>query len=150
MVRRKEQGAGSTERGAKSKGQKDVGDEKSKKKLFRFQDLEIWKKAVEIGNKLFDIADRLEEKKLYRFAEQVRAAGLSMSNNISEGSGSLSRKEFSQFLNIARRSTFENANMVIVFEMRGLVTREEKDEILQDLEEECKMISGFIRSLGKG
>ena len=127
-----------------------MGDEKSKKKLFRFQDLEIWKKAVEIGNKLFDIADRLEEKKLYRFAEQVRAAGLSMSNNISEGSGSLSRKEFSQFLNIARRSTFENANMVIVFEMRGLVTREEKDEILQDLEEECKMISGFIRSLGKG
>ena len=127
-----------------------MGDEKSKKKLFRFQDLEIWKKAVEIGNKLFDIADRLEEKKLYRFAEQVRAAGLSMSNNISEGSGSRSRKEFSQFPNIARRSTFEKANMLIVFEMRGLVTREEKDEILQDLEEECKMISGFIRSLGKG
>ena len=26
-------------------------------KLFRFQDLEIWKKAIEIGNKLLDIAD---------------------------------------------------------------------------------------------
>jgi four helix bundle protein len=73
-----------------------------------------------------------------------------MSNNIAEGSGSHSTREFSQFLNIARRSTFENANMIIVFEMRGLVTKEEKDEILQDLEEECKMISGFIRSLGKG
>jgi four helix bundle protein len=127
-----------------------VGDEKSEKKLFKLEDLEMWKKAVEIGNKLFDIADRLEEKKLYRFAEQVRAAGLSMSNNIFEGSGSLSRKEFSQFPNIARRSTFEKANMLIVFEMRGLVTGEEKDNILQDLEEECKMISGFIRSLGKG
>ena len=127
-----------------------MADEKNKKKLFRFQDLEIWKKAIEIGNKLFDIADRLEEMKLYRFAEQVRAAGLSMSNNISEGSGSFSRREFSQFLNIARRSTFENANMVIVFEMRGLITKEEKDEILRDLEEECKMISGFIRWLGEG
>jgi four helix bundle protein len=127
-----------------------MADEKNKKKLFRFQDLEIWKKAIEIGNKLFDIAGRLEEMKLYRFAEQVRAAGLSMSNNISEGSGSFSRREFSQFLNIARRSTFENANMVIVFEMRGLITKEEKDEILRDLEEECKMISGFIRSLGEG
>lgn len=124
-------------------------DEKSKTKLFRFQDFEIWKKAIEIGNTLFDIADRLEEKRLYRFAEQVRAAGLSMSNNIAEGSGSISRREFSQFLNIARRSTFENANMVIVFEMRGLITKEERDEILKDLEEECKMISGFIRSLGK-
>jgi four helix bundle protein len=125
-----------------------VVDEKSKKKLFRFQDLEIWKKAVEIGKTLFLIADRLEEKKLYRFAEQIRAAGLSMSNNIAEGSGSISRREFGQFLNIARRSTFENANMVIVFEMQGLITKEERDEILQDLEEECKMISGFIRSLG--
>lgn len=125
-------------------------DKKSKTKLFRFQDLEIWKKAIEIGNKLFDIADRLEENRLYRFVEQVRAAGLSMPNNIAEGSGSFSSREFSQFLNIARRSTFENANMVLVFEMRGLITEEKRDEILRDLEEECKMISGFIRSLGKG
>ena len=127
-----------------------MADERSKKTLFRFQDFEIWKKAIEIGNKLFDIADRLEEKKFYRFAEQVRAAGLSMSNNIAEGSGSISNREFSQFLNIARRSTFENANMVIVFEIRGLITKEERDELLQDLEQECRMISGFIRSLAKG
>jgi four helix bundle protein len=115
--------------------------------LFRFQDLEIWKKAIEIGNKLFDIADELERKKLFRFAEQVRAAGLSMSNNISEGSGSFSDREFARFLNIARRSTFENANMVIVFEKRDLIGADERDDLLQDLEEECKMISGFIRTL---
>jgi hypothetical protein len=36
--------------------------------MFRFQGLEIWKKAIEIGGKLLDIADQLEEKKLYRFA----------------------------------------------------------------------------------
>ena len=122
-----------------------MADEKPK--LFRFQDLEIWKKAVEIGNKLLDLADHLEKRKLYRFAEQVRAAGLSMSNNIAEGSGSISDKEFGQFLNIARRSTFENANMLLVFEMRGLITKEERDSILSELEEECKMITGFMRSL---
>ncbi len=116
-------------------------------KLFRFQDLEIWKKSIEIGDKLLDIADQLEAKKLYRFAEQVRGAGLSISNNISEGSGSFSKKEFVQFLNIARRSTFENANMVIVFERRGLIGRETRDDLLNHLEQECKMISGFIRSL---
>ena len=115
--------------------------------MFRFQDLEIWKRAIGIGNKLFDIADDLENKKLFRFAEQVRAAGLSMSNNISEGAGSFSDKEFAQFLNIARRSTFENANMVIVFEKRGLIGTDERDELLRDLEGECKMISGFIRTL---
>jgi len=116
-------------------------------KLFRFQDLEIWKKAIEIGDKLLDIADELEMKKLYRFAEQVRGASLSISNNISEGSGSFSNKEFAHFLNIARRSTFENANMLIVFERRGLIDDKTKDNLLNDLEEECKMITGFIRSL---
>jgi len=59
--------------------------EKSKGKLFRFQDIEIWKKAIEMGNKLLNIADDLEKKRLYRFAEQVRGSGLSMSNNIAEG-----------------------------------------------------------------
>ncbi len=53
--------------------------------LFRFQSLEIWKEAIELGDKLFDIADELEAKRLYRFAEQVRGAGLSVSNNIAEG-----------------------------------------------------------------
>ena len=125
-----------------------MSEQKKKKgNLFRFQDLEIWKKAVEIGNKLLDIADELEKRKLYRFAEQVRAAGLSMSNNIAEGSGSFSNREFAQFLNIARRSTFENANMVIVFEGRGLINSKARDELLSDLEQECKMIAGFIRTL---
>ena len=48
---------------------------------FRFQDLEIWQMAIEIADKLFDIADDLENKHLYRFAEQLRGGGMSMSNN---------------------------------------------------------------------
>jgi four helix bundle protein len=115
--------------------------------MFRFQGLEIWKKALEIGGKLLDIADQLEEKKPYRFAEQLRAAGLSISNNIAEGAGSFSKREFANFLNIARPSTFENANMVIVFECRGLIMPSERDILLQDSEHECRMITNFIRSL---
>jgi hypothetical protein len=48
---------------------------------FRFEDLDIWKEAVEIADLLFDIADTLEQRKLFRFAEQLRAAGMSMSTN---------------------------------------------------------------------
>lgn len=116
-------------------------------KMFRFQEFEIWKKAIDIGNRLLDIADELEKKRLYRFAEQVRGASLSISNNIAEGAGSLSNKEFAQFLNIAKRSAFENANMAIVFEKRGFISTETMENLLTDLEQECKMIAGFIRSL---
>jgi len=69
---------------------------------FRFENLEIWQRSVDIARKLFKIADSLETKKLYRFADQLRGAGLSMPNNIAEGSGSTSEKEFINFLNIER------------------------------------------------
>lgn len=126
-----------------------MNEETESKKLFRFQDMDIWKKAIEIGDRLMDVGDALEERRLYRFAEQIRGAGLSISNNIAEGSGSFSVKDFSHFLNIARRSTFENANMLIVFERRKLITPDNRDGLLDDLAQECRMITGFMRSLDR-
>jgi len=114
---------------------------------FRFQDLKIWQLAVEIADKHFDIADRLDKKRLYRFAEQLRAAGISMPNNIAEGSGSDSKREFKNFLNITRRSTFENANMLLIFQKRKLITAEECDKHLSDLDRLCRQITSFIKSL---
>jgi len=96
---------------------------------FRFQDLRIWQLAIEIADELFDLADALDQKRLRRFAEQLRGSGMSMSNNIAEGSGSSSNKEFKQFLNIARRSTFENANVLILLQRRKLISKESMERL---------------------
>ena len=114
---------------------------------FRFQDLKIWQLAIQIADDLFDLADDLEHRKLFRFAEQVRGAAMSMSNNIAEGSGSSSNKEFKQFLNVARRSTFENANILILLHKRSLVTDESLDEFLDRLDHLCRQITKFRGSL---
>ncbi len=114
---------------------------------FRFMDLEIWQDSIAIGSLLFDIADKLESRRLYKFAEQLRSSGLSMSNNIAEGSGSNSKREFSNFLNIARRSTFENANVLIVMEKRKLMIETEVTVLLQKLDRLCRKITNFQKSL---
>ena len=114
---------------------------------FRFQDLRIWQLAIEIADELFDFADALDQKRLHRFAEQLRGAGMSMSNNIAEGSGSSSKKEFRQFLNIARRSTFENANVLILLQKRGLVTKESMDKLLNKPDSLCRQITSFQSTL---
>lgn len=114
---------------------------------FRFQDLKIWQLAIQIADELFDIADGLEEKRLYRFAEQLRGAGMSMSNNIAEGSGSSSKKEFKQFLNVARRSTFENANILILLQKRDLISQGSLDTLLVQLDRLCRQITNFQGSL---
>src|SRR4030043_320597 len=114
---------------------------------FRFQDLKIWQSAIQIADKLFDIADDLEQKRLYRFADQLRGAGMSISNNIAEGSGSTSKKEFIQFLNMARRSTFENANILIVLQKRNFMTEESLNGYLDQLDHLCRQITKFQSSL---
>jgi four helix bundle protein len=114
---------------------------------FRFQDLRIWQLAIQIADELFNIADELEQKRLYRFAEQLRGAGMSMSNNIAEGSGSSSKREFMQFLNVARRSTFENANILILLTKRSLITETILDKLLSQLDSLCRQIISFQNSL---
>jgi four helix bundle protein len=109
--------------------------------------LKIWQLAIEIADALFDIADNLERKKLFRFAEQLRGSAMSMSNNIAEGSGSSSKKDFKNYLNIARRSTFENANILIFLERRSLITSDQVDENLSNLDKLCRQITNFMKSL---
>ena len=117
------------------------------KAQFRFQNLEVWKRAIAIADQLFDVADDLERRRLYRFAEQLRGAGMSMSNNIAEGSGSASKKEFAHFVNIARRSTFENANILIVLHKRNIITTDTLNQLLNELERLGRQLTAFRRSL---
>ena len=114
---------------------------------FRFPDFEIWQLSIKIADELFGIADSLEERRLYRFAEQLRAAGMSMANNIAEGSGSDSKREFSQYLNVARRSTFENANILILLQKRNLIAQNEFESLLENLDFLCRKITNFQKSL---
>jgi four helix bundle protein len=109
--------------------------------------LKIWQLAIEIADKLFDIADDLEEKRLYRFADQLRGAGMSMSNNIAEGAGSSSKREFIQYLNMARRSTFENANILILLHKRKLISENSLDNLLNKLDSLCRQTTSFQNSI---
>ena len=114
---------------------------------FRFEDLEIWRLARNLAVKFHRVADRLESRRLYRYAEQLRAAGLSLSNNIAEGSGSTHDREFRQFLNIARRSLFEDASMLLVFESLGLLDHDEIPALLRDCDTLSRKITNFSRTL---
>lgn len=114
---------------------------------FRFEDLEIWQLSIEIGDSLLDIADAMEARKLYRFAEQLRGAAMSISNNIAEGSGSASKKEFYQFLNYAKRSCYECANILIILQRRSQINEDTKQSIFNRLEELSRKLTNFQKAL---
>ncbi len=115
--------------------------------MFRFENMEIWKDAIIVSDELFDIAEQVEKKRYYRFAEQFRAAGMSISNNIAEGSGSFSNKDFANFLNISRRSIFECANILFILYKRKLIDEETKNDLLSKLDRLSRKITNFRKTL---
>ena len=114
---------------------------------FRFQSLEVWQLAINIGDQLCDIAEILEAKKKYRFAEQLNGAALSIFNNIAEGSGSHSNKEFSRFRDYSHRSCFENANILIVLHRRKYISDEQLNYFLEELNKLARKINSFQKYL---
>lgn len=116
---------------------------------FRFENLDVWKKGIEINDELFDLSDELDKKNYRRFAEQLRSASLSVVNNIAEGSGSNSNKESTLFLNYSRRSVYEVSNMLIVLNRKTILTKQKTDDLLDKLISISKMITSFKKSLNK-
>ncbi len=114
---------------------------------FRFEKLDIWKDAIEVSDVLFDYCDKADVLRLYKFAEQLRAAAMSISNNIAEGSGSFSDKEFSNFLNISRRSIFECANILHIYKRRKIISQDEKEAMYLKLLILSKKITSFRKTL---
>ena len=114
---------------------------------FRFEDLEIWKEAVEIAIILFRIADKLEEKKLWRFADQVRGTALGMPNNISESTGTDMIGEQQQLLRYSRRECYEAANILVILEREKHIDHTQKVELYERLHILSKRITSYSRSL---
>lgn len=70
-----------------------------------------------------------------------------MSNNIAEGSGSSFKKVFNRYLDDARNSAFENANIVILLYRRKLIDENEMEDLFEELDEFCRKTTSFQKSL---
>ena len=57
------------------------------------------------------------------------------------------KKEFKNFLNVARRSAFENANIIILLNVRKIIADDIVERLLDKLDKECRMITNFKQTL---
>ena len=116
---------------------------------FRFENLEIWKDAISIASELFKIANDLEERKLFRFADQTRGVGMSIPNNIAESTGTTMVGEQQQLLRYAKRECFEAANILVLLHNEDLISFETKDALFEKLSIQSRRIQKYSYSLNK-
>ena len=117
-------------------------------RLFSFQDLKVWQKAVLFAEKVIRTIDKLQTpRKHYRLIEQLESAATSVAMNIAEGKGRQTTKEFIQFLFIARGSLFEVITLLIIFQNLNWINEETVNKFLPMAEEITKMINSLIKSM---
>ena len=100
----------------------------------QFQDLEVWKKSVELYIKLVPLLKNFPTYEKDCLISQIIRATLSIPNNIAEGSGRQSDKNLKYFLYIALGSSKEVENMLFISRRLNYLDEKMFNEINFDLD----------------
>ena len=96
----------------------------------RFEDIEAWKKARKLAQKIYHMSDSGEFVKDWILKDQVRRASISILSNIAEGYARQTDREFIQFLYIAMGSISElQSQMYIALDLSYLTEEEFKERV---------------------
>ena len=117
------------------------------KYLFPFEKLDVWQLAIDLADTELALLEKLPQNKHIRLISQMEAAATSPAQNIAEGKGRQYKKEFIQFIYIARGSLFEVVTLNEIFRRRNLFSEEEANEIRKRCEEIDRKLIGLINSL---
>ncbi len=117
---------------------------------FSFEDLDVWQKAVDFAVSVIDIVEILNsDRNHYRLIEQIESSVTSISVNIAEGKGRNSKKEFIQYLYIARGSLFETITFLIIFHKKKWITNSKLNDLRIEGDIIGKQLSSLINSIKK-
>ncbi len=119
-------------------------------KDFAFKDLKVWHKAIAFADHSISLCENLNStQRHYRLIEQFESSSTSVPMYIAEGKGRNSRKEFTQYLYIARGSLYETVTLAILFEKRNWISKEDLEQLEADAIEIASMIKGLINSINR-
>ena len=117
---------------------------------FSFEDLDVWQRSVDFSNLVISLVNSLDsDRRHYRLIGQLEAAVTSIPMNIAEGKGRFSKKEFVQFLYIARGSLFETITLLEIFRRQRWISDTMCEKVIEDGDQIGKMLSGLINSIKK-
>lgn len=115
--------------------------------MYGFEKLRVWNKAMEFCERIYEITKSFPQEELYGITSQLRRASYSIPLNISEGSASVSMKEFKYFLNIAKRSQYEVVTLLILSYKLGYLAEKDYKLLRNKCDEIGMLLNALINSL---
>lgn len=118
-------------------------------KIEKFEDLDIWQEAREFSRQIFQITNTGLFSKDFQFRNQIRSSSGSIMDNIAEGFERSGRKEFIQFLSIAKGSCGETKSQLYRASDAEYINKETCTDLISMTNTIAKKIDRLIQYLKK-
>ena len=109
--------------------------------------LKVWQRAVQLSLEIYRYTVKFPIEERFGLTNQLRRAGVSIASNIAEGYGRGTRKDYKQFLCIARGSTLEVQTQVLIARELGFGDPLDCEQVEGLSEEVSKMLYSLISKL---
>jgi four helix bundle protein len=77
-----------------------------------YRDLVVWQKGMELAEEVYKLAKFMPKTEEYRLTSQLLRAAVSIPANIAEGSSRGTRRDYANFISIARGSLGETETLL--------------------------------------
>lgn len=115
--------------------------------LFSFEDLEVWQKSVDFAKRVIDLSEQIKTNhKHLRLIDQLEVASASVALNIAEGKGCYTKRDFIQFLYVARGFLYKTITLITIFHKNRWLNEAQVNVIKRSADEIGKMLSNLIAS----
>src|SRR5687768_15144161 len=118
-------------------------------KVTRFEDLKCWQLARELVRLVFHACEEGKLAKDFETRAQLKRAALSTMNNIAEGFGRYSNKDFIRFLDFSQSSSTEVKSITYALEDMQYLSETRINLIREKAEETKNSTLAFIKYLRK-
>lgn len=122
---------------------------RSSRSVRRFEDLQIWQLGREIVRGVYRAAQTQPLRNDMAFANQMKRAAVGICANIAEGFERGTRKQYIEFVYIAKGSAGELRSHVILAHDVGLIGEEARSWLLDRCERCSRMLAMYLRHLKK-
>ena len=116
-------------------------------KVKSVEELEVFKKAHKLTLNTYKISEKFPVEERFGLTSQIRRAGASICTNLMEGSHRLGKKEFRQFVGIAKGSAGELKYHLLLAKDLGYLLEDQFSTMRSEAEEISKMLNGLASSL---
>ena len=124
-----------------------VGGGRREKMQNQFKNLKVWQKGMELVKQVYAITRQFPKDEQFGLTSQMRRAAVSVPANIAEGKGRYHKKEYIQFLYMARGSIYEIMTLIEMAQGLRYFPEIESKKLLELSSEITAMLNGLIQAI---